>query len=161
MRRSGKAIASLVLGIASIFMSFFGIATAVLAIVFGALGLRETSRQPFVKGRAMAGWGLGLGIAYLVIFGAIVGAIIRSDAWDDEETSIVFEAQGDGRLAVVDASGPSIHWRDLDVYPIFCGTPDAAQRVEVGQEISCGSSYHGNVRVEDPWNGRTYYDGPI
>lgn len=58
-RTSGMAIASLVTGIAGfVFFGFLGF----LAIIFGAIGLNQTSKDPTLKGRGMAVAGLVLGI---------------------------------------------------------------------------------------------------
>ena len=57
-RNSGLAVASLVLGIAGFFINFLSI----LAIIFGALGMSQTAKNPELKGRGMAITGLVLGI---------------------------------------------------------------------------------------------------
>lgn len=64
-RRSGRATAALVLGIVGILV--FPVVCSTLAIIFGALALRDMGPDPEVKGRSMAWWGLGLGIAGLLI----------------------------------------------------------------------------------------------
>jgi hypothetical protein len=70
MRRSGRATASLVLGIVGILV--FPVVCSTLAIIFGALALRDMGDDPGVSGRRMAWWGLGLGIAGLVIGLALI-----------------------------------------------------------------------------------------
>ena len=70
MRRSGRATASLVLGIVGILV--FPVVCSTLAIIFGALALRDMGDDPGVSGRRMAWWGLGLGIAALVIGLALI-----------------------------------------------------------------------------------------
>lgn len=68
-RRSGKAIAGLVLGVISI-VSFFAIVTPILALVFGLLGAREVKRSAGGRtglGMARAGWILGA----LTLLGAV------------------------------------------------------------------------------------------
>jgi uncharacterized membrane protein YvbJ len=58
-RTSGMAIAALILGILGfIFFGFLGI----LAIIFGAIGISQTNKDPTLKGRGMAVAGLVLGI---------------------------------------------------------------------------------------------------
>jgi hypothetical protein len=69
-RRSGRATASLVLGIVGILV--FPVVCSTLAIIFGALALRDMGDDPGVSGRRMAWWGLGLGIAGLVIGLALI-----------------------------------------------------------------------------------------
>jgi hypothetical protein len=69
-RRSGRATASLVLGIVGILV--FPVVCSTLAIIFGALALRDMGDHPEVTGRRMAWWGLGLGIAGLIIGIALI-----------------------------------------------------------------------------------------
>jgi uncharacterized membrane protein YvbJ len=59
---SGFAVASLVLGIVGIIINFL----SVLAIIFGAIGISQTSNNPALKGKGMAVAGLVLGI--IVVF---------------------------------------------------------------------------------------------
>jgi hypothetical protein len=63
-RNSGLAIASLVLGIIGIFINFLSI----LAIIFGAIAISQTGRNPNLKGRGMAVAGLVLGIIVAAIW---------------------------------------------------------------------------------------------
>jgi len=80
-RTNGLAIASLVLGIAQIFLCIIG---AILALVFGYISRRQIDESGGTQGgRGMAiagiilGWiGIGLGIAYIVV---IIIAVIVSD----------------------------------------------------------------------------------
>lgn len=69
-RRSGRATASLVLGIVGILV--FPVVCSTLAIIFGALALRDMGTDPAVSGRRMAWWGLGLGVAGLVVGLALI-----------------------------------------------------------------------------------------
>ncbi|MBM4020243.1 MAG: DUF4190 domain-containing protein [Planctomycetes bacterium] len=64
-RTSGMAIASLVLGLVGIFACGF---LGILAIIFGAVGMRDTRRDPNVKGRGLAVAGLILGIIDIVLW---------------------------------------------------------------------------------------------
>jgi len=73
-RTSGLAIASLVLGILGIFIG----PLAILAIIFGAVAIAQTRKDPGLKGKgiALAGLvcgivGLGLWVVALVWFGLI------------------------------------------------------------------------------------------
>lgn len=63
---SGKAIAALVLGISSyVLLGFIG---AILAIVLGVMARKEIDRSDgMLEGRAMATWGLWLGIVNIII----------------------------------------------------------------------------------------------
>jgi len=70
-KTSGMAIAALVTGIAGFI--FFGI-LSILAIIFGAIGIRQTNKDPSLKGRGMAVAGLVLGI--LGVAGGIIWLII-------------------------------------------------------------------------------------
>ncbi len=69
-RRSGRATASLVLGIVGILV--FPVVCSTLAIIFGALALRDMGTDTEVRGRSMAWWGLGLGLAGLLIGIALI-----------------------------------------------------------------------------------------
>lgn len=88
---NGLAIASLVLGIAQIFLCIIG---AILALVFGYISRRQIDESGGTQGgRGMAvagiilGWiGIGLGIAYIVV---IIIAVIVSD--DDNSRSALIQ----------------------------------------------------------------------
>lgn len=69
-RRSGRATAALVLGIVGILV--FPVVCSTLAIIFGALALRDIGDHDDIQGRKMAWWGLGLGIAGLIIGIALI-----------------------------------------------------------------------------------------
>lgn len=69
-QRSGRATASLVLGIVGVLV--FPVVCSTLAIIFGALALRDIGDRKDIAGRNMAWWGLGLGIAGLVIGIALI-----------------------------------------------------------------------------------------
>ena len=73
-RTSGKAIASLVLGIIGLFL--FGVIAGVLAIVFGALARKEIDRDPTLGGHGMATAGLVLGIIGVVLWAIIILVLI-------------------------------------------------------------------------------------
>jgi len=68
-RTSGMAVAGLVCGIGGIVLAPFVL--GILGIVFGSIGLRDTGRDPDLAGRAIAAWGLALGIVSLVGWTAI------------------------------------------------------------------------------------------
>ena len=90
-KTNGLAIASLVLGIAQIFLCIIG---GILALVFGYISRRQIDESGGTQGgRGMAiagiilGWiGIGLGIAYIVV---IIIAVIVSD--DDNSRSMVIQ----------------------------------------------------------------------
>ena len=71
-RTDGRAIASLVLGVAGLIIC--PVICSVLAIVFGTQAKREIDRNPAVEGRGMAQAGFVLGIVGLVLT-AIVAII--------------------------------------------------------------------------------------
>jgi uncharacterized membrane protein YvbJ len=67
-RTSGLAVASLVLGIVS-----FGFnPLAVLAIIFGAVAMSQTRKNPNLRGRGMAVAGLVLGIVVTAVWIIII-----------------------------------------------------------------------------------------
>jgi hypothetical protein len=61
-RTDGMSIAAMVCGILSFFVPILGLVLAILAIIFGGVGLGRTNRDPELKGRGMAVTGLVLGI---------------------------------------------------------------------------------------------------
>ncbi|HYZ18667.1 MAG TPA: DUF4190 domain-containing protein [Gaiellaceae bacterium] len=69
-RTSGKAIASLVLGIICLFA--FGLILGILAIVFGVQARRETEADTSVGGRGLATAGITLGIIGIVLWAFIL-----------------------------------------------------------------------------------------
>jgi hypothetical protein len=75
VRGSGFGVASLVLGILAITIGWlfapFGILLAILAIVFGGIGIGRNRR-----GKGMAIAGLVLGFAYLVIIALLVALLV-------------------------------------------------------------------------------------
>jgi len=71
-RTSGLARAALVLGILSLFIG----PLSILAIIFGAVALHQTDRDPNLKGRGQATAGLVLGIIFALLW--IIGIIILS-----------------------------------------------------------------------------------
>jgi hypothetical protein len=67
-RTDGISIAAMVCGILAFFVPYAGIVLAILAIVFGGIGMRRTKANPDLKGRGMAITGLVLGIvAFFVV----------------------------------------------------------------------------------------------
>lgn len=62
VRTSGKAIASLVLGIVGLMLPFFGIIAGLLGLIFGAVAMKETASDPRLQGRGMAIAGLVMGV---------------------------------------------------------------------------------------------------
>ena len=71
-KTSGIAIAALVMGIAAFVV--FG-PLAVLAIIFGAIGISQANKDPSLKGKGMAVAGLVLGII------AVAGWVIVMIVW--------------------------------------------------------------------------------
>lgn len=59
-------VAALVLGILALFTGVFGLILGVLAVIFGAIGIGRANRSEATN-KTMAGWGLGLGIAGVVV----------------------------------------------------------------------------------------------
>lgn len=73
-RTNGMAVASLVLGIVGIVLCVFFVPW-ILAIIFGAIGIRQCNADPTYtgKGMAIAGLVLGLVSAVLIVFIFSVG----------------------------------------------------------------------------------------
>ncbi|GAA5415639.1 hypothetical protein Pryu01_00670 [Paraliobacillus ryukyuensis] len=67
---SGKAIASMVLGILSIIIPYLGFILGIIAIVFAKKGMNETAEQK-QGGRGMAIAGLTTGIIGTVLYGIL------------------------------------------------------------------------------------------
>ena len=67
LRTSGLAIAALVLGILGI---------SLLAIIFGAIAINQTGKDPNLSGRGMAIAGLVLGIVWIAIIFFFIIAVI-------------------------------------------------------------------------------------
>jgi len=74
-RTDGMSIAAMVCGILCYFVPFVGIVLAILAIIFGGIGLRRTQNNPELKGKGMAIAGLVLGILGL-LFVVLAAAIL-------------------------------------------------------------------------------------
>lgn len=75
-RTSGLSMAALICGIIGLFMN----PMSVVAIILGALGLSETSKDPSLKGRGMAVAGIVLGIVAVIVW-IIVFAVAGSIFW--------------------------------------------------------------------------------
>jgi uncharacterized membrane protein YvbJ len=72
-RTSGMAVAALVLGILGI---------SILAIIFGAIGISQTGKDPNLKGKGMAVAGLVLGILGMIgVFIWIIAVIFWSTGY--------------------------------------------------------------------------------
>lgn len=76
-RTDGISIAAMICGILSFFVPVVGLVLAILAIVFGGIGIGRTNRNPELKGRGMAITGLILGILGLlfVVFILIIASL--------------------------------------------------------------------------------------
>jgi hypothetical protein len=75
-RTSGKAVASLVLGIAGWLVAPFIL--SVLGIVFGALARKEIAADPSVGGRGMANWGFWLSITGLAAWVILIAVLVAT-----------------------------------------------------------------------------------
>jgi hypothetical protein len=72
-KTDGISIAAMVCGILAFVIPYVGIVLAILAIVFGGIGMGRTKRNPELKGRGMAITGLVLGIlVFLFVILAVV-----------------------------------------------------------------------------------------
>lgn len=77
VRYNGMAVASLVLGVLSAFMNGLYFVPSILAIIFGALGKSQISRDPSQGGRGMAAAGMILGIIFLAVYVLLLIAVIQ------------------------------------------------------------------------------------
>ena len=77
-RTSGLAVASLVLGILSFPLYFVGVILGVLAIIFGALAIGKTNREPNLGGKGMAVAGLVLGIVAILLWVLLMALVFSS-----------------------------------------------------------------------------------
>ena len=76
-RTDGLSIAAMVCGILCFASPYIGIVLAILAIIFGGIGIRRTNSNPELKGRGMAIAGLVLGIVGL-LFVLLVVALLAT-----------------------------------------------------------------------------------
>src|SRR4030043_388958 len=77
VRNSGMAVASLVLGLVGLFVIP---PSSILAIIFGAVAMNQTNKNPNLKGKGMALAGLVLGIV-AIVFWVILIVILASANW--------------------------------------------------------------------------------
>ncbi|HEX3316690.1 MAG TPA: DUF4190 domain-containing protein [Solirubrobacteraceae bacterium] len=75
-KTSGKAVASLVLGIAGLLIAPFVL--SVLGIIFGALARKEINTNPALTGRSMANWGFWLSIVGLIAWVILIVVIVAN-----------------------------------------------------------------------------------
>lgn len=73
-RTSGISIAALVCGICGI-LPYIGFLMSVLGIIFGAVGISQTGKDPNLGGRGMAIAGLVLGIAMIALWIILILAV--------------------------------------------------------------------------------------
>lgn len=75
---AGMAVAALILGIVTVFLSFAGVCDfpfGVVGVTFGVLGLRSTQRPHIARaGIALSGVGLALALGATVLFLYLIGA---------------------------------------------------------------------------------------
>ena len=79
-RTSGMAVAALVCGICGLVIPYLGFLLALLAIIFGGVGMAQTGRDPNLGGRGMAIAGLVCGIVAIAIW-IIIFLIIGFAFW--------------------------------------------------------------------------------
>lgn len=79
-RYSGFAITSFVLGIVGVLIGYFllGIPN-LLAVIFGFIALSKIKKNKKLRGKALAWWGIGLGMSFLVlVIIGIVWVVVRN-----------------------------------------------------------------------------------
>jgi Domain of unknown function (DUF4190) len=75
-KTSGKAVASLVLGIAGWLVAPFIL--SVLGIIFGAMARKEIAQNPSIGGRGLANWGFWLSITGLAAWVVLIAVLIAA-----------------------------------------------------------------------------------
>jgi hypothetical protein len=75
-KTSGKAVASLVLGIAGWLVAPFIL--SVLGIIFGAMARKEIGENPAIGGRGMANWGFWLSITGLAAWVVLIAVLVAT-----------------------------------------------------------------------------------
>ena len=75
-KTNGKAVASLVLGIAGWLVAPFIL--SVLGIIFGAMARKEIAQNPTLGGRGMANWGFWLSITGLAAWVVLIAVLIAA-----------------------------------------------------------------------------------
>src|SRR3954468_23872617 len=75
-KTNGKAVASLVLGIAGWLVAPFIL--SVLGIIFGAMARKEIAQNPSIGGKGMANWGFWLSITGLVAWVILIAILIAA-----------------------------------------------------------------------------------
>ena len=135
--RSGKAVAALVLGIVGV-IGCFVFVPAILAIVFGALALKQIKRTPGLGGRGMAIAGLVLGIVGFVAGAVVIGiGIANRDKTTDPQV-------GDC-VKVPDSSGDIVF--GLTTQP--CDKPHQGEVFATGALDDTSADYPGTSDVQN------------
>jgi Domain of unknown function (DUF4190) len=75
-KTNGKAVASLVLGIAGWLVAPFIL--SVLGIIFGAMARKEIAQNPTLGGRGMANWGFWLSITGLAAWVVLIAVLVAA-----------------------------------------------------------------------------------
>lgn len=141
--KNTPALWALILGIAGFVLLPLALLTGIAAIVLGAIGLKKASDQG--TGKGMAGTGLGLGIAQVVIAPIILAAVVfvlvqgLGDAMDD---------RADVTVVLEDVDGDAV--AELVVY---------ASVFEDGNTTTCDCRM--TVVIEEGGTRRELFSGPV
>lgn len=141
---SGKSIASLVVGIASIILWFLGLLLGPIALFLGISARKDVARQPGTGGAGMAiagivlgsiGCFLGLlGLAFFLTLLAAFGTI--GELAQPPDLSFDVDGSGEGGiLTLTDYSRP-LAWEELELRgTASCSLPEGD--VDVGDQVVC------------------------
>jgi hypothetical protein len=139
-RRSGKAIAALVLGISGLLLCFVAV-PAILAIIFGVLAMKEIKRSAgTVSGRGMAIAGLVLGIVGIisaVVFWIAIGFGLAN-------SKNVFDLEVGDCIELPDSDAEEV----VRVQTLDCDEPHGAQVFAVGELPGGDEPYPGVDEVQ-------------
>ena len=126
-RSNGAATAALILGILSLFCSFFA---GIPAIIFGAVGVSRASRVGTGQGQAIAGLVLGL-VTTLLLGPAVLIALLLPAVQKVREAAVRAKAVNDGKQIGLGV----INFRDLKSrMPAAGGDPTLADQAK-GQPV--------------------------
>jgi hypothetical protein len=155
-RANGAATAALVCGLVGVAIAWIpllvvvGVVLAVLAIVFGAKGLRQSRESGGGRGRAVTGLVSGIAALALSVVGVIltIGVFREVIAFVEPGPRFVdgVECTVDGREAAVTGQLTNLDDRTRD-YVVFVTVDDRTRYAEI-DDVAAGETVEWIVRVE-------------